>query len=482
MMRARLAVLSLGFVTSATAAIVACGGTPPELAASPEEAKQTAQASTVSIEMQDAKGARVGSCSGTLVSPNLVLTAGHCVVVAKKFKIANGAGDSATATVAVTPWKNFQSSFSHPYQADIALIRLDKEIRLDSYPKIASSTAKSGADGVKIARTTTNGEAQSADVTLDLGKAKGFRLTYTAGKSEPGSFLDTGGAVLDDNGKVVGVVSGRGRKSGLLYVTRVDLFAKWITSAQTCSADMATKTWGGNPWGGSSSGGSSSGWGGGSSGWGGSMGNGTYGGNGGEIDAGSLPDMPGSESGTGTSGGEATSSSSSGGANGDLSGGAGSCPGIPECVGSDCGTSGTTSGTPGDTSGTTNPNGDDDGDGTPNGQDPLPKIPGKPGDMDGDGISDGQDPLPKIPGKPGDRDGDGIPDGSDSQPDVPNGNGGGTGTPSETCPGEEICPTAPDSANCSGPNCGGCSGQAGCVDDLIDYGDCACSGASTALR
>jgi hypothetical protein len=492
MMNARLAIFSTGIVALVATTVVACGGSPTVLAGdatSPEEAQAITQASTVAIDLKDAKGSSIGSCSGTLISADLVLTAGHCVVSAKKFKVTAASGKASTSTLAVTTWKDFQSDFSHPHHADVALIRLDDPIELEGgYPTVSPAAVKPGTKAYKIARSAPDEGATKDSVTLSPGSEKGFRFTYAAGTSASGSFLDTGGAVMSADGKIVGIVSGRGRTSGNLYVARVDLFAKWIASAQTCtSSDLKTQGWGGdNPWGGGG-GGSSSGW------------TGTYGGKGADIDAGSLAPLPGDESGSGSLLPDSGTGTSSGGSTsgGVTPGESGSCPPTPSCVGSDC-QSGGTGTTPGGTA--PNPNGDDDGDGIVNSQDPLPKVPGKPGDrdgdgildgqdplpdvpgkpgdMDGDGVADGVDPLPKIPGKPGDRDGDGIPDSKDSQPDVPNGGAPGT----DVCPGEEACPSEPDGASCSGPNCGGCSGQAGCVDEQLDFGNCACAGNLPSLR
>ena len=106
------------------------------------EAKATkaTQASSVSIEIFDKLGNDVGSCSGTLIAHNLVLTAGHCAAGAAKWKIdSRGANATSEASHAVSPWKAFGSDLSHPDHSDIAVLLLDTPIELDAYPEIADS-------------------------------------------------------------------------------------------------------------------------------------------------------------------------------------------------------------------------------------------------------------------------------------------------------------------------------------------------------
>jgi hypothetical protein len=326
-----LVLIGLG---SAIAAVTACSA--PDLAREEAEMSTNAQASSVVVESLDAKGTSVASCSGTLLSSKLVLTAGHCIAGASKWKITSTAGTSA-ASVASTPWKNFGSDRSHPEHSDIGLILLDGKIELDEYPQIASSPAKEGSMATRFRRESASAkEATPTNAEIGLGADKGFRLNYLVETKD--AWLDTGGAVLDSSGKIIGVVSGKGKQSGLLHIARVDGFATWAKSATSCASGLATRTWGsGNSQnGGGGYGGTPN-----TGGWGSSSGG--YGGGGspgGMMDGGAT--VPGSDG--GTPGGDSTPGGNTsggptgdGGASSDGPPGGNSCPGTPTCSGGDCG-------------------------------------------------------------------------------------------------------------------------------------------------
>jgi Trypsin len=442
-----LTTLTVATAFAAAAAVTACSGA-DELP-SEGEIKKSTQASSVVIKLFDASGNELGSCSGTLVSPEHVLTAGHCAVGASQWKIdARAAGKQSTASRAVTPWKNFKSSLSHPDHADIALLVLDTAIELPRYPEFASSQLADGAGALRFLRASATANVTTASVSVNDGATKGFRLAYTA-SVEAGDFLDTGGALIDPKtGKIHGVVSSLGLKSKLLYIARTDNYATWLRSAQACGGvetggGLAPRTYG------TSSSSSSGGWGGGGGDWGG------YGGsNKGGIDAGTtVPGAgdAGAGGGTGSDSGAGASSSSSSGSSGNGSGpgtgggtgGGGGCPGTPSCSGSDCPGGSNSSGSDGANGGSSSGGSSSGGGGT----------------SSGGGSSSG-----------GSSSGGGGTTGSSS---------GGTTT--ETCQGSgdnpDVCP--PDSQACNGPNCGGCGGVNGCVDGTMDYGDCGSCGAGT---
>ncbi|MBX3188460.1 MAG: trypsin-like serine protease [Labilithrix sp.] len=409
-MRARVLCVMVAAVTI-VAATSACDGDD----ASAIEIQKTTQASTVVIDIH-ARGKALGTCSGTLVAKDLVLTAGHCAAGAARWRVTSpSTGTTVDASRAVTPWKAFGSRLSHPDHADVALLVLDAPIELDRYPAIAKAALPEGSRALHMHRASERAtEAQAAAVEIASGRSKGFRLNY-ATKIEAGTYLDTGGAIVDPKtGRIHGVVSGRGETSGLLFIARVDNYATWIGRSQACGAALTTRGYG------SSSGGSSSGYGGGEGGgdWGG------YGG-GKKVDAGPLPSSDGGApydaGGSADSGASAPSTPSDSenpGSDSTAGSGDGKCPPPPSCEG-DC---------PGGSKGAETPGGKK-----------------KPG---GGEVAD--------PPKAGGADEVKMP------------------SPDE-CPGPPDCPE-PDDQRCNGPSCGGCSGAPGCVDTTIDYGNCASCG------
>jgi hypothetical protein len=461
-MRARLLFVMVAGGCAVTAA-TACSS--PDVAVE-AQAKKATQASTVSIQILDIKGTTVGSCSGTLIAKNLVLTAGHCAAGAAKWKIdSRGANTTAEATHAVSPWKAFGSDLSHPDHSDIAVLLLDTPIELDAYPKVADSMLADGAKAVRFSRSSANAtKPEGSDIAVTSMSGQGFRLDYGA-KVAKGAYVDTGGAIIDaSSGKIHGVVSGMGKTSGLLHIARTDNFSSWLSGALACSTGktvastgISTRTYGGSS--SSSSSSSSSGYGGGgggSSGWPGGGGGdwGGYGGSGDTIDGGGA--TPGSSSGTSGTGGGTTggSNGSSGGGTSGSSGASGGTSGTGGSSGTG-GTAGAGGGGAIDTSGT--------GSACPG----VPSCDGSdcPGDDGAPGTSKGSNG-----GSSGTSGNTGATGGTTS-------GGTSSGGSSEVCPGPPNCPE-PDSEACVGAACGGCAGVAGCADATIDYGACATCGSS----
>jgi hypothetical protein len=464
-MRARLLFVMVAGGCAVTAA-TACSS--PDVAVE-AQAKKATQASTVSIQILDIKGTTVGSCSGTLIAKNLVLTAGHCAAGAAKWKIdSRGANTTAEATHAVSPWKAFGSDLSHPDHSDIAVLLLDTPIELDAYPKVADSMLADGAKAVRFSRSSANAtKPEGSDIAVTSMSGQGFRLDYGA-KVAKGAYVDTGGAIIDaSSGKIHGVVSGMGKTSGLLHIARTDNFSSWLSGALACSTGktaaatgISTRTYGGSSSSSSSSssgyGGGGGGGGGGSSGWPGGGGGdwGGYGGSGDTIDGGGA--TPGSSSGTSGTGGGTTggSNGSSGGGTSGSSGASGGTSGTGGSSGTG-GTAGAGGGGAIDTSGT--------GSACPG----VPSCDGSdcPGDDGAPGTSKGSNG-----GSSGTSGNTGATGGTTS-------GGTSSGGSSEVCPGPPNCPE-PDSEACVGAACGGCAGVAGCADATIDYGACATCGSS----
>lgn len=217
----------------------------------------TAYPEAVLIQMYNG-GALSSYCSGSLVSPRVVLTAGHCVqgidgwVVKAPF--ANN--QQAQAASAKTYDWSTDSEYVDPNQHDIGLIILSKDITLSSYPTIATTPVAFGSKAQNIGRIQ-NGTLSTtklfigAQVAMLDGKKYGFPFDYASNEIiESG---DSGGpVVVPGSHKIIAVNSGGGGGSQVL--ARVDLLASWINGeiakAKGASTTPTTPTQPADPCGG----------------------------------------------------------------------------------------------------------------------------------------------------------------------------------------------------------------------------------------
>ncbi len=448
MMKRVLGAAGVGVLVSCVGALAACGSSSEE-----DTTKSGAAALTsanVGIELHDANGNKIGEGAGVLIAPNLVLTSAHLVAGKAKWTVTTADGKkTVNGTRGLTyDWMKYDSLKSHPRKHDVAVIYLDKPIQLASYPTLATTKQTSGTEAQRVRHLGGNFDL----VASKLGTVRTFPHAYTA--SMPTSeTVNTGGAVINSKGEIVGIVTGRGMQTAKLYIARVDGLAKWLSPKIVCAGGktggLSVRTYGAPPPkpgcdagpGGSSgssgtsgsSGASSSGSSGASSGGAssGSSGDGTSsggGGGGGSCDDGGgncSGDCDGSGGGGGGGGGDDGSSGSSGSSGASSGSNTSGGPGT---------TSGGTSGSSGSSSGSS---GDDGSSGNSS---------GNPGTTSG-----GSTELPPPGG---------------------GGGGGGGGGDEEVCEGPTDNPTEcpPELTGCEGSNCGG-----GAPDNTIDYGNCACT-------
>jgi len=166
-------------------------------------------------------------CSGAVIAPHLVLTAGHCVHGASSWTVTTpyAGGQRARATRRWTAYVDAGDSVD-PDSNDVAVLFLDTPIVLAQYPTLARSAVPSGTKATNVGRIH-DGRASSSDlfvgrpVTLRPGSASGWRFAYVSDEIiEEG---DSGGPVYtaDAAHQLVAVNSGGGDGSQLL--ARVDL-------------------------------------------------------------------------------------------------------------------------------------------------------------------------------------------------------------------------------------------------------------------
>lgn len=180
------------------------------------------------------------ACSGVLIAPKVVLTAGHCVDTHSKWEVYVG-GAYRLSTDAVTyDWNENGAEQVNPAHHDLGLVFLCDAIKLASYPTISKVSAASGAKAINVGRVL-NGVVKSSDyqaaTTLSPGAAVGFPFDYySTDVIQPG---DSGGPVfLSGTHTVAAVNSGAG--SGKQVLARTDLVYSWIAAQIAAHTDSVS--------------------------------------------------------------------------------------------------------------------------------------------------------------------------------------------------------------------------------------------------
>lgn len=184
-----------------------------------------------------------GACSGSLVARNVVLTASHCVSGASRFTVSCPySGDAAAATgsesmMSPTGRLSFAGGYIRPESgSDVALIRLDRDIRATRYARVRLTNVGTGTRAYVIGRINngsfTNRLWVSPVINLIWRYGRGeppYALGANTGLTQPG---DSGGPTFDANtDEVIGVVSGGSSRSSIYGI--VGAHAQWFTDTVT---------------------------------------------------------------------------------------------------------------------------------------------------------------------------------------------------------------------------------------------------------
>ena len=208
----------------------------------------TAYPEAVLVDMSQ-NGQITAACSGSVIAPQVVLTAGHCVdgFDGWQVKAPFAKGQSANASDGETyDWAENGADTVNPDHHDIGLVYLSSKITLSAYPTLAKQPLADGASIVNVGRIgdgtfSTTSLFVSAPTSVSDGAGAGFPFDYSADEiiesGDSGGPDEVAGATPH---VIVAVNSGAG--SGSEVLARVDLIYDWIQTKVLAHGGFASAT------------------------------------------------------------------------------------------------------------------------------------------------------------------------------------------------------------------------------------------------
>jgi hypothetical protein len=191
-------------------------------------------------------GSLQSACSGAVIAPQVLLTAGHCIEGFNGWRVKTPYASNQTANAsgaAVYDWNTGGSEMVDPNLHDVGLVFLATPIKLTTYPTLAKTKQADGTTAYNLGRIN-NGRLSSTAlyvspaISLRDGSRVGYPYDYYA--NEVIEHGDSGGPVEIAGHTIVAVNSGAG--GGTEVLARVDLVWSWIDGQVKAHGGWGTTT------------------------------------------------------------------------------------------------------------------------------------------------------------------------------------------------------------------------------------------------
>jgi S1-C subfamily serine protease len=197
-----------------------------------------------SLMVLNSKG---GICSGLVIAPDVVLTAGHCVAGGLEIRVHYRDGEQAElltpSTIAVHPEYRANAAAKRERSVDMALIRLEAPLTgfgnaplATRQPRLGETVTVAGFGTTREGDARSTGTLRSAELGVVEPYGPGTILLWAspaAGKASGACQGDSGGVMSDADGRAVAVTSwstgpGKSRCGALTQGVLLGAQRSWI--------------------------------------------------------------------------------------------------------------------------------------------------------------------------------------------------------------------------------------------------------------